>query len=385
MQARHPLLLRLLGLAAVAWLAAACSLVGVGDPAASDAAPAESAVATPAPTPDPSPAPSGPSRPFRPTPTPAPTFATHVVRAGDTLTALALRFATTAESLAYWNRARYPSLDPESSAYRPDRIEVGWQLAYLPGAVVDPENLPPAAAPGGDPGATAGVSPDAYPTLPPDGGAALVTRGPEGLDGVALTFEYAGGLGAGPGGAAAVVQWLTASGIPATVFVAPSAAIDADGTAVLERLGAAGILATGPLAVGILVRAAQPVGLAGTLRAGDAALADTLGRSTAPWLRPAGGEAGAEALRVAGTAGWRWAIAWDVDPDDGTPPEDGGPIAADIVTRVVARARGGSIVRLQLGGARTLDALPGILDGLEARGRRVVRLDDLLGLREGGG
>jgi hypothetical protein len=55
----------------------------------------------------------------------------------------------------------------------------------------------------------------------------------------------------------------------------------------------------------------------------------------------------------------------------------------DIVTRVVARARGGSIVRLQLGGARTLEALPGILDGLAGAGLRVVSLDELLGLPAG--
>jgi peptidoglycan/xylan/chitin deacetylase (PgdA/CDA1 family) len=127
------------------------------------------------------------------------------------------------------------------------------------------------------------------------------------------------------------------------------------------------------------------VALATALAAGDAALAGALGRSTAPLLRPADGEAGAEALRAAGPAGWRWAIAWDVDPGDGTAPGEGGPIAADIVTRVVARASGGSIVRLQLGGARTLEALPGILDGLATAGLRVVPLGDVLGLDDDAG
>ncbi len=167
---------------------------------------APSASATPAPSA------SGPSRPFRPTPTPAPTFATWLVRQGDTLIALARRFETTPESLAYWNRARYPSLDPDSPAYRPDRIEVGWQLTYLPGLVVDPENLPPASGPPTTPGAAASAGP--YPTLPASGAAALVVRGPAGGDAVALTFDYAGGPGAGPGGAAAVVQWLVSERHP---------------------------------------------------------------------------------------------------------------------------------------------------------------------------
>jgi hypothetical protein len=69
-----------------------------------------------------------------------------------------------------------------------------------------------------------------------------------------------------------------------------------------------------------------------------------------------------------------------VDPDDGTAPGDGGPIATDIVARVVSRASGGSIIRLQLGGARTLDALPGLLEGLAAAGLRVVPLGEVLGL-----
>lgn len=364
MQRRRPPFV-FLAFAVVAWLATACALPGGG------AGPGVSS--PPAGTPAPAPSGSGPTRPFRPTPLPAPTFATWTVRGGDTLIALAKRFETTPESLAYWNRARYPSLDPESPAYRPDRIEVGWQLSYIPGAVVDPENLPPASSPPpDDPGPVASTGP--FPTLPPDGGAALVDRGPAGLDGVALTFEYAGRADAGPGGAAAVVQWLATRGVPATVFVAAAALDDPDGAAVLRRLAA-----SGSLVAGLLAPAGDAARLAAALRADDAALVPLLGRSTTPWLRPTTGEAGAAALLAAGTAGWTWAVAWDVDPDDGTAPGDGGPIATDILARVVSRASGGSIIRLQLGGARTLDALPGIVDGLAAAGLRVVPLSEVLG------
>ncbi len=367
---RRRLLPRLLALPAVAFLATACSLSGgSGLPGASS---------PPAGTPALSPPASGHGRPFRPTPTPAPTFATYTVRRGDTLTALARRFETTPESLAYWNRARYPSLDPDSPGYRPDRIEVGWRLSYMPGAVVDPENLPPASGPPADgPGPSASVGP--FPTLPPDGSAILVARGPAGLDGVALTFEYAGGPGAGPGGAAAIVQWLATSGVPATVFVAAAALDDADGAAVARRLGG-----PGPLVTGLLASAVDAARLGEALRAADAVLEPALGRSTAPWLRPATGDATPAALLAAGTAGWTWAVTWDVDPGDGTAPGDGGPIATDIVTRVVSRASGGSVVRLQLGGARTLEALPGILEGLAAVGLRVVPLSEVLGLGDGG-
>jgi hypothetical protein len=355
---RHPVH----GLFLVASLVAACL------PAPGGQGPELSPIA---PSPASTPGPTGPTRPFRPTRAPAPTFAVHVVQPGETLIALAERFETTPESLAYWNRARYPSLDPDGPGYRPDRIQAGWELTYLPGRVVDPEDLPPAATatPTGEP-----VS-GPYPTLPPDGSAALVEHGPRGLGGVALTFEYAGGAGAGSD-PEAVVQWLQLSDIPATVFVAPAAADagDAAGGAVLRRL------ADAPgLDVGLIGGPGGAAITATGLAAGDRALAAQLGRSTAPFLRPAAGAATARELAAAGPAGWPWAIAWDVDPGDGEEPEAGGPIAIDIVTRVVSRARGGSIVRLQLDGPRILAALPGIIDGLAAAGLDVLPLDEVLG------
>jgi nucleoid-associated protein YgaU len=78
----------------------------------------------------------------RPTPTPGPSFASYTVRKGDTLSKIAKRFKTTGQSIAYWNRVTYPSLDPESTKYRPDRLEVGWVLVVLPNQQVDPEALP---------------------------------------------------------------------------------------------------------------------------------------------------------------------------------------------------------------------------------------------------
>jgi hypothetical protein len=183
---RFPVAAALLVTALAAALVTGCA-VPLDGSARGSAAAGASASTQPDASPSTGPSASLPTRPFRPTPTPEPTFATYTVRAGDTLIALARRFDTTPESLAYWNRARYPSLDPESPAYRPQRIEVGWQLVYLPGSVVDPENLPPASgAPTDEPGAGGPVGP--YPTLPADGSAVLVRRGPAGGDAVALTF-----------------------------------------------------------------------------------------------------------------------------------------------------------------------------------------------------
>lgn len=97
------------------------------------------ATATPEPT---QAGPTPTSSPVRPTPTPGPSFQSYRVRKGDTLTSIAKKFHTSGKSISYWNRVTYPSLDPESAKYRPDKLEVGWILVVLPNHEVDPEALP---------------------------------------------------------------------------------------------------------------------------------------------------------------------------------------------------------------------------------------------------
>ena len=103
-------------------------------------APTAVAVATPTAVP------SGPPAPpsfVRPTPTPLPTFLSYVVKAGDTLDSIALAHGTTARSIAFWNRSTYPSLDPDSSAYAPDRIKIGWVLLLVPDIEIDEDQTFP--------------------------------------------------------------------------------------------------------------------------------------------------------------------------------------------------------------------------------------------------
>jgi hypothetical protein len=100
---------------------------------------------SPTPTATPVPTPAGPTPTpsfVRPTPTPQPTFFSYTVVSGDSLGKIAKRFKTSARSIAYWNRATYPSLDPESGSYRPDYLKLGWVLVLIPNAEVDPEDLP---------------------------------------------------------------------------------------------------------------------------------------------------------------------------------------------------------------------------------------------------
>ena len=56
---------------------------------------------------------------------------------GRSLTSIARLFGTTARSIAYWNRDRYPSLDPDSDDVRAGPDRVGWTLRLIPTAVVD--------------------------------------------------------------------------------------------------------------------------------------------------------------------------------------------------------------------------------------------------------
>lgn len=130
--------IRSISLGLMVVLASGCVPTPVDRPSGGDPPGATPSAVTPVPTPaGPTPTPSF----IRPTPTPLPTFLVYEVRPGDTLEGIGDRFATTGRSIALWNLDRYPSLDPSSDDYRPDRIVVGWTLRLVPGLEFDSEDF----------------------------------------------------------------------------------------------------------------------------------------------------------------------------------------------------------------------------------------------------
>lgn len=323
-----------------------------------------------------------------PSPSPAPTFVAYEVRPGDTLNSIATGFRTTARSIAWWNRGTHPSLDPESPGYNPNDIKPGWILVLIPGAVVDEENppspspapptpMPSAPLPSDSPPPTA--RPTTAPTVAPTSApAAIVTHGSRSSGQVALTFDMGGRLTP----AIAIVQWLIDHEVHATIFPTGKTGSTTDtGREVLALVAAHPEL----FDVGnhswshpyfTKLTASQ---ISWQLRTTEAAIAPLAGQTTNPWFRPPYGAVNATVQAAVGAAGWRSVIKWDVDTIDWKPIADGGPTAAQIVAKIEARAQGGSIVLMHLGGYETLKALPGILAAVEAKSLEPATLGELLG------
>jgi peptidoglycan/xylan/chitin deacetylase (PgdA/CDA1 family) len=332
------------------------------------------------PSPSASPSPTTTATPATPTPTPGPASIVHTVVAGDSLVSLGRRYETTGRSIAYWNRAAYPSLDPESPDYDPNRIEIGWRLTIYPGEVYEPgTDQTPTPAP--TPQGTLVIPPG--PTPAASGSAVVVSNGARGGNAVALTFDLGGRVEP----AVDIVTWLIANDVAATIFPTGSTLSE---TAAGREIAA--LVASRPdlLTMGNHswdhpdFTTLSAAAIRDQLERTDAAVTSAIGIRSTPLFRPPYGAHDADARAAVGAAGWPYLVMWDIDTIDWRPVSDGGPTADDIRTKVLSRAEGGSIVLMHLGGFNTLDALPGIVDGLRARGLEPVTLHRLLGLQPGG-
>jgi len=358
-------------------LVAACG--GVTPPSSPGGSVSSPAVESAGPSPSTSLAPSAspstvPTAPATPTTLASPTPLAYVVVRGDTLTSIARRFSTDVRSISYWNRDRYPSLDPESPAYDPNSIAAGWALLVIPGTVLSDDDLP-TPRPTTTPVPTLTLPPAPTPT---GSTSLLISNGPRDSNAVALTFDMGGRLDP----ALDIMDWLIAHDVPATIF--PTGKIvstTAIGTAVIERAAAHPDL----FRVGNHswdhpnFTTLSPAQMVDQLERTEAVVAPITGRSTKPWFRPPYGAQNATVRAAVGVAGWRYTVMWDIDTIDWKPEADGGPTADDIVAKVLARVQGGSIVLMHLGGYHTLEALPRIVEGLRTRGFIPVTLERMFG------
>ena len=255
-------------------------------------------------------------------------------------------------SIAYWNRAERPSLDPESEGYAPDRIGIGWSLRIMPGVVIDGADLPePSSSPTDDPGSgpsTPTPTTDGSPA-PTAGSASVVVRhGPRSVDTVALTFDMGGRLDP----ALDIMGWLVDENVPATIFPTGQT-----GTTTTKGLAALEIVADHRELFDLGnhswshpdFRELDDASIRDQLERTEAAVLAAVNVSTQPWFRPPFGGIDDQVPAVVGSAGWGYTVLWDVDTIDWKPESDGGPTTQDIIDKVVANAQGGSIVLMHLG------------------------------------
>lgn len=102
-----------------------------------------------------------------------------------------------------------------------------------------------------------------------------------------------------------------------------------------------------------------------------------LGRGTRPWFRAPFGARNARVLDLAAGLGFR-SIYWTLDSGDWRTDATG----PGVLRRVLDLAAPGDIVVQHLAAPATAEALPEIIDGLQARGLRIATISALLGLEE---
>lgn len=207
------------------------------------------------------------------------------------------------------------------------------------------------------------------PTHPPSATGTLISHGNRSSNLVALTFDMGGRVDP----ALDIMNYLVANRIPATVFMT-GAMVDNKwtdaGRQVLDVVAAHPELFdlgnhsySHPSFTDI-----SPAEMRDELARTEASIAKYISTSPRPYFRPPNGAYNTAVVNTVAAAGYPYTIYWDVDTIDWKAEADGGPAASDIVAKVSAKAQGGSIVLMHLGGYNTYEALPRILAALRAKG-----------------
>jgi peptidoglycan-N-acetylglucosamine deacetylase len=193
-------------------------------------------------------------------------------------------------------------------------------------------------------------------TMPSEDAFAAASRGASVLvKRIALTFDdgnYSTSIGR-------LLDLLESEGVPATFF--PIGYWTRDCPALFRRISERFELGNHTLNHVVLTRVTA-----------ENARADIVGGVKSPFLRPPFGATNAQVRAIADSLGMR-IILWDVDSRDWT-----GISAAQITSNVVNGAGDGKIVLMHMGYPNTVQALPGIIAQLRARGYQFVTVSTLL-------
>lgn len=267
----------------------------------------------------------------------------YTVKPGDTLFSIATAFGTTVEAIATLNAIE----DPAS-------IEVGWVI-YIP------------------------QPPPATPTPIPSGPSLRLDHGSRSSGIVALTFDMGGRVEP----ALDIMNFLVANQVRATIFMT-GAMVDNQNTDAGRQVLAIIEAHPGLFELGnhsyshpdfTTLTAAE---MRDELSRTEASIANYVDVSPRPMFRPPFGAVNQAVLDAVGPAGYAYTVMWDVDTVDWRPEAEGGPTAAEISSKVLNNAQGGSIVLMHLGGYNTFEALPAIVQGLRADGYTLGTVGDLV-------
>ena len=192
-------------------------------------------------------------------------------------------------------------------------------------------------------------------------------------------------MGGRVGDALAIVDWLVAHEVHATIFMTGAMANNPNTDAGRRVLG---IVEAHPELFTLGnhsythrdFRTMTAAEIRDELRRTEAAIAPYCSQNLKPYFRPPNGGYNDAVLAAVGAAGYRYTVTWDIDTIDWRPINNDppGPTADQIVAKVLSRAQGGSIVLMHLGGYETFEALPRIVSGLRDAGYELVSLDELM-------
>ncbi len=193
-------------------------------------------------------------------------------------------------------------------------------------------------------------------------------------------------MGGRVGDALAIVDWLVAHDVHATIFMTGAMADNQNtdaGREVLAIINAhPGLFTLGNHSYTHRdFRTLSAAQIWDELRRTEAAIAPYCSQNPRPIFRPPNGGYDASVLAAVGAAGYRYTVTWDIDTIDWRPVKNDppGPTADQIVAKVLGNAQGGSIVLMHLGGYETFEAMPRIVSGLRADGYDLVTLDEMVG------